>query len=466
MTRLQAIERDAANKPMVDIDRATMNQAFQRFTSPATVSEILRSCLPELSSDSREMSACTIQDARLKTFIKSSSKLKSTWSACYQLTMREPSTNQSSHPLVYLKAFLNGRSAGAFSRLTYQRHDNAELDLTVIHVPEYDAIIWRFPHDPGLPHLPQLLNLLTVKQHLPSEGLSRIGMSDTPHVMASHIVNYRPEIRCTNRYDMYDPSQNRTFQLFGKTFRHDEGQSLYARLQYFWDRSLRDSDTMAVAQPLGYSASVKTLWQLGVPGTPLLRTLNPSNYEPYIEELAKGLRSLHTSQVTGLTIHSPVDHITEVHKKLAKLSDAVPLLAKTCMAMADNLEQTAPLASTIPSCPIYWDFHIQQILAFKGKLVFCDLDELVIGDPVQDLANFMVDLHFRNLDQQFVRSLSTELYRAYQRQVEWEIPIERLSWHVRLQFINKAYRHYLRFAPGFEGTVEQILQSAQKGLSL
>ena len=451
---------------MVTIDWATLKQRFQRFTAPATIPELLRSCLPELSSGARTMSAYTIQDARLKTFIKSSSKIKSTLSVCYRFLLGEHPTNPCSPGLVYLKAYVDGRSAQAFRSLTRDRSTDADRTQTAIHMPEQDAIIWRFPDDPALPHLSQLIDLRTVTQHLPVEGLHQIGIRVTPQLKARHIVNYRPELRCTNRYDLYDPCLDQTYQLFGKTFRHNEGQSLYTRLQFFWDRSLADPEAMAIAQPLGYNAEINTVWQRGIPGVPLAHVLTAFNYEHYIAELARGLVSLHTSQVPGLTTHSPIDHVTEAHKKLLKLSDAVPSLANTCRAMADDLEQLAPPASAIPSCPIHWDFHIQQLLAHGRRLVFCDLDELVIGDPVQDLANFMVDLHFRDLDQQLVRRISSALYGAYQRRVEWEVPLDRLAWHARLQFINKAYRHYLRFAPGFENSVEQILQLAQKGFRL
>lgn len=466
MTPLYALAMHTANQPMATIDWATLKHKFQPFTTPSTVSDIFRSSLPELSSGACQLSACTIQDVRLKTFIKSSSKIKSTLSACYQLTLTEPLTHHCSPDLIYLKAYVDGRSAEAFRTLTQDQSPGRGSTQAAVHLQEYDAILWRFPHDPALPHLPQLVDLRTVAQYLPLEGLRQIGVQGTPQLRASHILNYRPELRCTTRYDLYDPCLNQTYQLFGKTFRHNEGQSLSTRLQYFWERSLTDPVAMRIAQPLGYSASVKTVWQRGIPGTPLVTALTPSNAEHYIAELVQGLVSLHTSQVPGLTIHSPMDHVTEAHKKLAKLADAVPTLAETCMAMADDIEQTAPRASIIPACPIHWDFHIQQLLTYEGRLVFCDLDELVIGDPVQDLANFMVDLHFRGLDHQVVRNISTALYRTYQQQVAWEVPLDRLAWHARLQFINKAYRQYLRFEPGFETGVEQILQMAQKGFRL
>jgi hypothetical protein len=465
MARTHAIRTEAADTLMGDVDWGTMYRAFHRFTSPATASKILLSCLPELSQHSHETSTCTIQDARLKTFVKSSSKIKSTLSACYQLTTSAPLTNQRSQRFIYLKAFLDGRSAETFHRLTHRSADS-ECAQAVIHVPEYDAIIWRFPDDPALPHLHQLIDLTAVKRHLPAEGLSRIGMSRTPRVLESHVVNYRPEIRCTNRYELHDPIQNRTYQLFGKTFHNGDGRSLNQRLDYFWNRSLTNPDAMAVARPLGYSEQTHTVWQLGVLGTPLLQILNSSNYEQYSRAISKGLASLHTSDAADLLAHSPADHIAEIHKKLAKLSDAGPLLSRRLHALGDELERIAPQPSAIPFCPIHWDFHIEQLLASQEQVIFCDLDELIIGDPVQDLANFMVDLHFRNIDKQLIRLITADLYYAYRQQVTWSVPIDRLAWHARLQFINKAYRHYLRFAPGFEDTVERILQLAERGFSL
>jgi Phosphotransferase enzyme family len=454
------------SEPVVAPDWGTIRRTFQRFATLVDAVPMLRSCVPELSTGPFEIRDCVILDAKLKTYLKTTSKKKSTLSACYQLALREGAAGPVFQRIVYLKVFLGGRSREAFRLLVRNGISDPEFHNSVVHVPEQDLILWRFPHDPALPQLRHLVDLMAIEQHLPLEGLKQIGAHSTPQVVARHLVNYRPEIRCTNRYTLYDSTQDRIDELFGKTFCDSQGQTLYERLQFFWDRSLADPEAMAIAQPLGYSAAINTVWQRGVPGTPLIQVLNPSNHKHYITELARGLVSLHTSQVPGLSIHSPMDQVGEAYKKLTKLSDAVPSLSETCVTIADDLEHTAPQASTIPSCPIHWDFHIQQILAHKGRVVFCDLDELVIGDPIQDLANFMVDLHFRDLDQHVVRSLSTELYRTYQRQVEWDVPSERLAWHTRLQFINKAYRHYLRFAPGFEGTVEQILQLAQKGLSL
>lgn len=448
----------------VTTDWPTMRRTFQRFTTPMDAVQILRSCVPELSTGTFEISDCVILDAKLKAYLNPTSKIKSTLSVCYRLMLKAGSTGPSSQRIFYAKVFLGGRSREAFRLLTPSGLSDIEFRYAVHHAPEYDLILWRFPHDPALPHLRHLVDLVAIEQHLPLEGLKQIGLQGAPQILARHLVNYRPEIRCANRYDLYDSTLDRTAQLFGKTFGGTDGQALYERLQFFWDRSLADPETMVIAQPLGYSSAINTVWQHGVPGMPLLRVLNTSNYSHYLAAVAKGLASLHTSQVVGLATHSPNDHLVEMRKKLTKLSDALPHHPEMFNMIGEDITQTAPLPSAIPCRPIHWDFHINQLLAHHGTLTFCDLDELIIGDPIQDLANFIVDLHVRLADQEFVRLLTTELCHHYQKLVTWEVSAERLAWHIRLQLVNKAYRQYLRFAPGFEDIVEGMMRLAQRGL--
>ena len=453
-------------EPMVPPDWGTICRTFQRLATPLDAVHILRSCVPELSTGPFLIKGCVILDAKLKTYLKPTSKHKSTLSVCYQLTLRENPTSPSCERIFYIKAFLGGHGKETFRTLVQNRMSALESYDSVIHVPKHDLILWRFPHDPGLPHLRQLVNLLAIERYLPVDGLRQIGLQGTPQVLMRQLVQYRPEIRCTHRYDLCDPTTDQTAQLFAKTFAEVDGQAVYDRLQYFWDRSLADLEAMAIAQPLGYSAAINTVWQRSVPGTPLRQVLDTSNYRQYIAAVAQGLASLHTSQIEGLATHSPHDHLVEIRKKLAKLSDALPQLSKIFDVVGDNMEQTAPPRSAIPFNPIHWDFHIDQLLADQGKLVFCDMDELIIGDPLQDLANFIVDLHVRLANPSFVRLITAELCHHYGKLVQWEVQPERLTWHIRLQLVNKAYRQYLRLAPGFENIVEGMMRLAQRGLPL
>ena len=49
--------------------------------------------------------------------------------------------------------------------------------------------------------------------------------------------------------------------------------------------------------------------------------------------------------------------------------------------------------------------------------------------------------------------MAKSLYDSYCSQVKWEVPIDRVRWHARVQFINKAYRVYIQQLPNVKETV-------------
>jgi aminoglycoside phosphotransferase (APT) family kinase protein len=115
---------------------------------------------------------------------------------------------------------------------------------------------------------------------------------------------------------------------------------------------------------------------------------------------------------------------------------------------------------------MYWDFHVDQLLAQDGKVAFFDFDELAIGDPLQDIANFIVDLQFRDVNPILARRMAKSLYDAYRSQVQWEVSIDRVRWHARVQFINKAYRVYVQQSSHVKETVKEIIHLAAQETTL
>jgi aminoglycoside phosphotransferase (APT) family kinase protein len=109
---------------------------------------------------------------------------------------------------------------------------------------------------------------------------------------------------------------------------------------------------------------------------------------------------------------------------------------------------------------MYWDFHVNQLLAQDGKVAFFDFDELAVGDPLQDIANFIVDLQFRDVSTFLAQRMAKSLYDSYRSQVKWEVPIDRIRWHATVQFINKAYRNYIQQRPDIECTITGIIDRA------
>jgi thiamine kinase-like enzyme len=337
------------------------------------------------------------------------------------------------------------------------------------HFSDLDLLVWVFPEDPAIPHLPEVSDPELVKAHLPYSSLPK-GLDGTGDIRSIEmsVVNYRPEIRCTTKYDLRwgEDEQPQPFTIFGKTFRNAEGHDVFARSEYLWNRCAGVEENVLFAQPLGYMPAVQTLWQLGVEGIPLCRVIEEDNCDSYLRTVAKGLAMIHNSDLAGLPTWTLAEHLAEADKKIEKLHQAVPSLGEELSLLAQQVHRDAPNPSDIPLRPMYWDFHVNQLLAQDGKVAFFDFDELVIGDPLQDIANFIVDLQFRDVSQFLARRMAKSLYDSYRSQVKWEVPIDRVRWHARVQFINKAYRIYIQQSPHVKETVKGIIQMAAQETTL
>lgn len=431
-----------------------------RFADPSVMRALLTERLPLLSPDSGAITNCRVQHAR---YSPKKQPENASLAACYHLGIRDRDSQRERRVILYCKAFRGGRSQKEIDALAQSNAGAQALYSMPLHFRDLDMLLWVFPEDPAIPHLPEVSDPERVMAHLPYSSLPKglEGAEDIRSVKVE-VVNYRPELRCTTRYDLSwgaaDLSQH--FTIFGKTFRSGEGRDVYARSEYLWNRYSGVDEKVLFSQPLGYTPEVQTLWQLGVEGTPLCSVIEEDNCDSYLRTVAKGLAMVHNSDLAGLPIWTLDEHLAEADKKIEKLRKAVPSLVDKLGLLAQLVHRDAPNPFDIPLRPMYWDFHVNQLLAQDGKVAFFDFDELVVGDPLQDIANFIVDLQFRDVSQFLARRMAKSLYDSYRSQVKWEVPIDRVRWHARIQFINKAYRVYIQQSPDVKETVQGIIHMA------
>jgi hypothetical protein len=451
--------RDAFLYGWSDFEETIMDE-LTILADPSVMRTLLLERLPLLCPGSWTIRSCDVQHVRYASKKKPEN---ASLAACYHLGLRDSNSGSTRTLILYCKAFRDGRSQKEIDSLAQKNADIPALRSLPHHFHDLDLLVWVFPEDPSIPHLQEVSDPERVMAHLPYSSLPKSlhGASDVKSVNV-HVVNYRPELRCTTRYDLGwgTADQPHHLTIFGKTFRNGEGQDVYTRSLYLWNRFYAVDEDVLFPQPLGYNAAVQTLWQLGVEGTPICAVIGEDNCDSYLRTVAKGLAMVHNSDLAGLPQWTIAEHLTEFDKKIEKLRRATPSLVKELDLLAERIHFNAPRPSDIPLRPVYWDFHVGQLLARDGKVAFFDFDELVIGDPLQDLANFTVDLQFRGLNKILVQQMAKSLYDSYRFQVKWEVPIDRVRWHARIQFINKAYRVYIQQSPNVKETVEGIIHMA------
>lgn len=440
--------------------------SLTRFADPAVMKAVLTERLPLLCPGNWTITSCHVQHVRYSPKKKPENERLA---ACYHLGVRGRNAQRERRVILFCKAFRGGRSQQEIDALAQSNAGAQALHSMPLHFRDLDLLVWVFPEDPAIPHLPEVSDPERVLAHLPYSSLPKglEGAEDIRSVKVE-VVNYRPELRCTARYNLSwgAADQAQSLTIFGKTFRSGEGRDVYARSEYLWNRFSGVDEEVLFSQPLGYTSAVQTMWQLGVEGTPLCSVIEEDNCDSYLRTVAKGLAMVHNSDLAGLPKWTLAEHLAEADKKIEKLRRAVPSLLEELNLLAQLVHRSAPNPSEIPLRPMYWDFHIEQLLAQNGKVAFFDFDELVIGDPLQDIANFIVDLHFRDVSPFLARRMAKSLYDSYRSKVKWEVPIDRARWHARVQFINKAYRVYISQPPDVKETVERIIHMAAQETTL
>ena len=434
---------------------------FVRFTNPDVMRDLLQCCLPISWLGNRTIVGCTITDSRFKTYRKETSWHKSMLAVCYELRMVDPCKLGTVVEIFYAKVYIQGRGQHEWERLKQRQDVRNSRSQSVAYLPALDMIVWRFPADPVLSHLWELFDPALVAAYLPSAYRSLDGQHDenvhSEYIMApsAKALKYRPEVRCTARVDL------QTTSLVAKSFCGDEGATVYSRMLYFWEQAHAEPGSIAVPQPLGYVPEIKTLWLAYVEGDSLQNVISGTNCGQYLAKVALGLTTIHQSNFAKLDVITISDLLEEFIKKTGKLSRACPLYADQLEALAHTMQTRADHLSPAPHRVIHGDFHIDQLLVQGKDVVILDFCGLAWGDPEQDLAEFIVALHFYGFTQEMVRLIAGTLIDAYNSSVDWQIEMARLRWHAHYEYVNRLYRHYQEQRPGWMNQLHDCLSNVQ-----
>ncbi len=440
---------------------------FEQFTDAEKMRDAFQRLLPGFTHSNLEIRDCRRLHTRFKTYRREQSQQKSFLAAAWQLVTANQNTGQQAEHLLYGKAYLGGRSRAEFEQAMNRRLVPVSNGAALTHLAALDLVVWSFPNDPAMPHLPEVIDPHRVRQHLPFQALKRhLGSRQPLTDLEVKVINYRPEERCTTRYRLgwSVAGQPAELWLYAKTFADQRGAGIHHLMLSLWEQAQREPDFFVIARPVAYDEDLKTIWQEGLHGAPLAEALNEGSCRELMRAVGRGLAALQRSDIdcaVGLTL---ADHLAEVQKKADKLRQAFPHLGELLSALTQRLSATMPDSPHLPPRVIHGDFHLRQLLLSDGRLALFDFDELAAGDALQDLANFIADLPAYNFTAELRRRIEQALLEGWQQASGSAPDRERLLWHVQVQFITRAYRSYWQRKPDLENVVRQSLAlAAQAG---
>jgi aminoglycoside phosphotransferase len=428
-------------------------------TDPERMRAILQAELQAFDGDGVVIEDCAVVHTRYRTSAAQRRKGNPFLCVCYQLAVRDAARARRGVQFVHVRAYAGGDSARRFQQAQASPPCPPAFGCAAVaHLPRLDAVAWAFPNDPRLAHLREVVDPDAVRRHLPYDRLPA-GAERAPVEVG--IVRYKPEVRCITRYRLV--GENQTLTLFGKTFAHAGAGEIARRMATLAGRLGDDPNAFVVPAPMGWTDSVRTVWQLGLPGTPLLDVLDETNQPALAGAAGRGLARLHAVEIEGLPRTALGDRLRATREQAAEVADAFPRLRARLEAIATRLEREAWFLPPAPEGLVHGDFLLKQLVVDGGRLGVFDFDNFSVGDPIQDLANCIADLHHQGLEPHRVNAIVAAFLAAYRAHARWDVPTERLRWHLALQLLYDA--HYLHkrrhLTPGFEAELERVVALAE-----
>jgi hypothetical protein len=436
-------------------------------TNVAAAQALLQSNLPGFSEGRLRIESLVVRGARRNTSQEHNPR---PMTLCYELLCRDTARQCTGTQLLYVEVFRHAADARAAVALQDTRQlVTPAFGEPLVHLPAWNLVVWALPNDPGLPQLATLLDAACVASRLPGPSRVQGGLPAHPgsHGHAGwadpvrvELLRYEPRQRATLRYTANSPDGGGPHTVYAKTFRDDRATTIDARFRYFWSMAQNDPAAPCVAQPLGFDAATRTVWQAPAVGVPLRDALALADGDAVLGRVAHALARLHAAPLAPTAAAEPrsVNHwLAEVrrrHQKIARIDATLePRVARIVAAIEAQAERQAQR----PLSLIHGDFHPDQVWVQDGRVLLFDFDEFTFGDPMEDVAEFVLKLEQQGTAPELVATFIDRCATADAAHFDRAS----LAWHLVIQSLLQASRAFVYQRPGWAQALGQRLAACE-----
>jgi hypothetical protein len=266
---------------------------------------------------------------------------------------------------------------------------------------------WIFPEDESLAGLASVHQAMT---------------SGSPE-MAIRLLNYRRGERCT----FLDVAANTVSKI------QPAARDSHNRLTAVYDQPKR---RFSMPQPLRCDDGNTMRTESFMPGLSFDKHLNQAGLQAASHSVLSALADLHAlpGERLGLRNFHASDVMHRYDAVFLRRLDITGLpVRQACKTLGEQLARHIPAPPSL-SNPLHGDMHTGNVLFAEGAATLIDLDEMVGGDPVYDLAMFASELLLLAVLQpdrmvEYISSASAipEVYESIARR---EIDKASFAWHL------------------------------------
>ncbi len=396
---------------------------------------------------------------------------------CYQVVIRDTSTNQVHTQLHSARIFESGGSTPRYTNAQHLPLIQPCCGKALIHIPEFEMVVWSFPNDRKLRALPQLTNPVPLQEQLLPELIVQLfGQAWTIIRATTEVMNYVPRYSCTVKVMLQmrsrELAEKKSLIVYGKTYVDQKsGENAYAVMHELWETDARKSGEFRMAQPAWYDPTHNIFWQFAVSGTTLLQyDMENSHFAELLGKTGETIATLHTLPVTEAEYIKLEDRVSRLKHFNLTLSHVKPhviqLLQNIITLLIDQVEGLGDQ----PETTLHGDLHFKNFIVDGTSVAMIDLDEVGRGSPFHDVGSCVSFLLYQGLEAGLSESRIEELVKVfvqgYRKCVIWEVPEPVLRWYVVAALIDERVSRCLKKAkPGTVGQVERLLKLAYRLVS-
>ena len=257
-------------------------------------------------------------------------------------------------------------------------------------IPDLNMVVEVFPYDRRLPTLARVMG--GAWRDLDQLLLARLGEGNW-HVeeRTTDPTRYRTELGAALRYTLKAVDERtaatKTLCCYLKVYRDERGERTFELLRSLAEHPGDGERPYATIRPIGYWRELRTLVVEEAPGTALQQLLQ-GGHDPAaaLRITARAVAEFNQDDLGNVNVEeSPLAvQLEELRRGATILEWARPELAgevgAITAAVAAGLEE-------VPPGPIHGDLKPDHVFLAGERVMFIDLDSVVLGDPVRDPAH-------------------------------------------------------------------------------
>lgn len=421
---------------------------IQKILEPGFMREIFQNALDNQDGHGREkllIEKCEVGEKRYKP--------GKSFMLSYKLRVQKPASKTSFEQIVAAR-LCPADGVGFEIEDGFKNREHPPVGLAPLsYLRDVGMMLWAFPNDPKLTHLPKLLE--TARLCTFFNGIAaNLNLSPTEHVFSAdaEIVHYLPGQSCMIRYKLSvlgfadgDKPTSREMVVYGKNYCDGRGAETYDVMAQIAAQSSR------CAKPLYYDIETNTLWQSHLSGKPFEWTANRAQNVGDIGKAAACIAEFHRCQVNSSAKYGfpEINRNLTATVKLAGCWDAAlgDRVKGTVKALLD-LQAQLDWAKTGPGSPIHLDLKMGNLLISADKACLIDMDCVSLGDPLADTGSFIANLYLNGLrfgsSVREVDHVAAIFIEAYCDAMDREIDTSKLHWFISAALIHEVLRRSLR----------------------